>query len=109
MATLVVQKPSLTGVTVTFVSAAGGGDVFPNTGREFIHIKNGDASSHDITVNSVTPCDQGADHDLVVAVGAGVTKAIGPFATTRFNDGSGNVSLTYSAVTSVTIAIVSNL
>jgi len=107
MATLTPQEIVLTGITPTLVAAEAGGDEFVNSGRDFIHIKNGDASSMDVTINSQTPCDQGVDHDVVVAVPASTgEKFIGPFPKDRFNDAAGKVQITYSAVTSVTIGIV---
>lgn len=107
MATLSVQKPVLAGTTITYGACAGGGDQFTNTGKEFILIKNGDASPHTITVASPTQCSQGSTHNVAVVVSAGAELSIGPFASARFNDINGFAQLTYSAVTSVTIAIVS--
>ena len=107
MATLTVQTASLAGAVPTFVAAAGGGDELPNTGRQIFYVKNGDGSPHDVTINSVATCDQGFDHNVTVTVAAGVEKIIGPFPTARWNDtGTGRVAVTYSAVTSVTVAAV---
>jgi hypothetical protein len=107
MATLTPQVVVLTGITPTLVAASAGGDEFVNSGRDFIHIKNGDASSMDVTINSQALCNQGQDHDVVVTVPASTgEKFIGPFPKDRFNDTAGKVQITYSAVTSVTIGIV---
>jgi hypothetical protein len=108
MATLTAQKASLAGTTPSFASAAGGGDEFLNDGDTVIHVKNGSGGSINVTVNSQTPCSQGFDHDLVVAVGAGAEKIIGPFAKARFDDANGKVQLTYSGVTSLTLAVISH-
>ena len=107
MATLTPQVIALAGITPTLVAAEAGGDEFVNSGRDFIHIKNGDAAAMDVTVNSQAPCSQGEDHDVVVTVPAtSGEKFIGPFPKDRFNDTAGKVQITYSAVTSVTIGIV---
>lgn len=106
MADLTVQQLALAGVTPTFGAAAAGGDTFTNSGRTFLVVKNGGASSVDVTANSVTPCNQGFDHDQAIAVAAGAEKWIGPFPKTRFNDATGKVGVTYSGVTSVTVAAV---
>lgn len=106
MSTLSVQKIALTGLAPSYDAAAAGGDEFVNSGRVFIHVKNGGGSSVDVTVDSQTPCSQGYDHDAVVAVGAGAEKMIGPFPKDRFNDTSGKVQVTYSGVSSVTIAAI---
>ena len=104
MAQLTVQKISQTGLAPAFAAAAAGGDTFANGGRAILHVKNGGAGSINVTINSVKPCDQGFDHDVVVAVPAAGERIIGPFDPARFNDSSGNVSVTYSGVTTVTVA-----
>ena len=45
--------------------------------------------------------------DSVVAVGAGVTKLLGPFNPSIFNDENGNMTVTFSAITSITCSIIS--
>jgi hypothetical protein len=106
MANLNVQKIELSGLNPSYVAAAAGGDEFVNSGRAFIHVKNGGASSIDVTVDSQTPCSQGYDHDAVVAVPASEERMIGPFPKDRFNDASEKVQITYSDVTSVTVAAI---
>lgn len=104
MATLAKQQILGTGTVLSYVAASGGGDSFPNSGNDILHVKNGDSGSHTVTINSIRPCDQGFDHDLVVVVAAGAEAEIGPFTVARFGRA---VSVTYSAVTSVTVAIAS--
>lgn len=106
MATLTVQEIPLTGVAPSYDAATGGGDEFVNSGREFIHVKNGGGGSINVTINSQVNCNQGYDHDAVVAVGASAEKMIGPFPKDRFNDSGGKAQITYSGVTSVTIAVI---
>lgn len=110
MAALTPVTPSLTGPSTAMVAAAGGGDTFQNTGKEYFLIRNADAAPHDVTFDSPGTCDfaaaANAAHDNVVTVPAGEQRIIGPFPVTRFNDGNGNVSVTYSAVTSVTVAVI---
>ena len=86
-------------------SAAGGGDAFLNTGREFIEIANGSGSSINVTIATQSTVDGLAVADRVVAVGAGETKKIGPFPKGAYNDSDGKVQVTYSAAGSVTIAV----
>ncbi|RJX18505.1 MAG: hypothetical protein C4570_06400 [Ammonifex sp.] len=104
MAQLTVQNIALAGLTPSYAAAAAGGDNFTNDGRAFLHVKNGSASSINVTVDSAVPCNQGFDHDITVAVAAGADKMIGPFDPERFNDSTGKVNVTYSAVTTVTVA-----
>lgn len=106
MATLNVQKVSLTGITPVYVAAGASGDEFANSGRVFLHVKNGGTSPINVTINSQTPCSYGFDHDVVVAVPNGEDKMIGPFPKARFDDPNGKVQVTYSSVASVTVAAI---
>lgn len=106
MAVLTVQRTALTGLAPVFSGAAVGGDSFVNSGRAYLHVKNGSAAAITVTVNSQTACNYGFDHDAVVNVAAGAETIIGPFAQSRFSDASGLVQVTYSAVTTVTVAVV---
>lgn len=106
MAVLTVQDISRTGLNPSYASAAAGGDSFDNDGRTFVHVKNGSAGSITVTVNSQTACNYGFDHDETVSVPAGGERLIGPFPKERFNDADGRVKLSYSAVTSLTVAAI---
>lgn len=101
MAAIAVQTPGLTGAVITYTAAAAGGDTMANTGVEKLRVKNGGGASINVTINSQRPCDQGTDHDLVIAVAAGAEKEIGPFPPYRFGN---PVQISYSAVTTVTVA-----
>lgn len=107
MATLGVETAVLTGLEPTANAAAAGGDVVPNDGRTVIVVANADASPHDVTVSSPTDCNQGGSHDAVVTVPAGEKRVIGPFKRTRFNNGSGQIALTYSDSTGMTVEVIS--
>lgn len=106
MATLNVQKATLTGLNPTFVAASAAGDDFTNSGKAVLYIRNGGAAEVTVTVNSQTPCNYGFDHDAVVAVPAGGERIIGPFPKARFNDANDKVQIAYSGVTSVTVAVL---
>lgn len=109
MSTLTVLQAGRTtnGANLAGVSAAGGGDVFPNDGKTVLVIKNGGGAGITLTVVTPVTIDGLAVTDLTATIGAGETRAIGPFPPAWYNDGSGNVSLTYSAVTSVTVQPIS--
>jgi hypothetical protein len=104
VATYVVYPIALSGDSKAYVTPANG-DVFPNDGKTFLHVKNANAGTCTVTVNSIKPCDQGQDHDNVVVVAATTgDEMIGPFPQDRFNDASGNVTVTtYSVTASVTV------
>lgn len=107
MAILTVQSIVKTGLIDALVAAAGGGDSFQNTGNEFLDVNNASVGSINVTVAAQKACaDYGvsnAAHDIVVAVGAGVRKKIGPFDPKVYNDANGRVQITYSDVTTLTV------
>lgn len=107
MADLTVQSATSAGLEVTFASATSGGDAFVNDGKSILRVKNGDDADMTVTIDSPTECNQGGTHDITVTVTAGEERDIGPFLRNRFNDEDGKVQVTYSAVTSVTVAVIS--
>lgn len=106
MALLSPQLPTLTGAAVTYAAAAAGGDTFVPTARRRLHVKNGSASS--ITVTIATPATYAglAIADAGGAVAAGEERAFGPFDPALFANSSGVAAVTYTAVTSVTVAVL---
>lgn len=105
MAVLTTQTIVPTGLAPTYSAAAAGGDKVTPGNDTFIHVKNGGGSSITVTIDSVVPSNYGTDVDLVVSVPNGGERMIGPIPAPRFQsltDGLANV--TYSGVTTVTIA-----
>lgn len=106
MATLTNQAVARSGLAPSYAAAAGGGDKFRPNENVLLHVKNGSGGA--ITVTVVTPGSVGGQGiaDLAVSVPAGGERMIGPFPERLFaNAGdSGLASITYSAVTSLTIA-----
>lgn len=98
MATYTVKTAAITGTANTPVAVSGSDD-FANDGNTFLYVENGGGSPSNVTINSVENCDQGFDHDIVVAVSAGTKSLIGPFTVARFG---ASASVTYSFTTSVT-------
>lgn len=113
MAALTKVTPSLAGTATTPVAAAAGGDSVANPrGNTILRVINGGGSSINVTLAAqvaTRPADGTFPamtlSNQVVAVAAGATKLIGPIPP-AFNDGNGNVQITYSAVTSVTVEVV---
>jgi hypothetical protein len=106
MALLSAQAVTRAGLNPAFVAADAAGDTFLPGDRIQLRVKNASAAAVTVTVNSVRPCDQGFDHDVAVSVPAGGDLTIGPFPSERFAGAGGVVSVSYSAVTSVTVAVV---
>lgn len=102
-----VQQIGLAGLAATYTApTATDGDNFANNGKSVVHVKNASGGSINVTINSVRTCNYGFDHDLVVAVAAGAEKFIGPFPKDRFDNDSGQVNVICSAVTDVTMAVL---
>jgi hypothetical protein len=108
MATLTVQEVTRLGVATTYAAAAGGGDSFAPSESTFIEVRNGGGGSINVTIaapKQVLPDLEVTDP--VVAVGAGVNKMIGPFPASQFaQSDDGLADITYSGVTSVTVAAI---
>ncbi|MFZ2905328.1 MAG: hypothetical protein WAZ98_03895 [Cyclobacteriaceae bacterium] len=113
MATLTRQNIVEAGLTPTFAACAGGGDVVDNSdGKTFLHVKNGSGGSLTVTIAAGVAATGIADpkfgtlNKTAVAkvVGAGAEAVIGPFKKHGFNNASEQLAITYSGVTSLTIA-----
>lgn len=108
MAVLTVQAIARTGLDPALAAAAAGGDAFPNTGREFLVVKNANATlSRTVTVASQIPTGaipQGtAKTDLQVQIPALEERWIGPLDPASFNDANGRAVVTYSTEADLTV------
>lgn len=105
MAVLIAQAMPLSGLQPTYAAAASGGDQAPVGEKLVLHVKNGDASAKTVTV--ATP---GTVGDLAIADAAQVIPAGGnaliPLKATYRDPATGRAGITYSAVTSVTVAVL---
>lgn len=112
MGTLLVKKVILAGLNnkVPVYVEPGSlpdGDVFPNSGRIFVHVINGSAGTLVVTINTQTPCNQGVDDDAqVAAILTTEERMIGPFPKSRFNDANGNCNVKCDVQTDVLIAAI---
>ena len=110
MATLTIQSIVEAGLTANYTSAAGGGDVVPNDGTIFLHVKNGGGTSVTVTVTAQTTTTTDPSLGAVTksnvakAIAAGAEAFIGPLKKQAFNNSQGQIAITYSGVTSLTIA-----
>lgn len=106
MALLSTQVVAPTGTALTFAAATVGGDTCATGSDVRLFVKNGSGSS--ITVTLVTPGTVDGDlaiADRTVTVAAGAETAI-PMTDLYRNPSTGVASITYSAVTTVTVAVV---
>jgi hypothetical protein len=110
MAELTIQQITEAGGSVTYSAAAGGGDTADNGGSTFLHIKNGGGSEITATITAQTTSVESSIYGDLTKANASIAIAgsgeafIGPFKPSAFNDGDGEIAITYSGVTSVTIA-----
>ena len=108
MATLTVQDIAVDGLTPSYVAADVAGDEFANSARAFVHVKNGGVSSVNVTIASqFAPSPGVGPADIVISIPAGGETMAGPLNNRVFNNADGNVELTYSDVTNVTVAALS--
>lgn len=106
MALLTTQQMSSAGGAITLVAAAAGGDTADiSNGRTFMWVKNGGGSSITVTLATLGTIDGDlAVTDRTVTVANAAEKLIGPLNPAVYG---GVVAVTYSGVTTVTVAAVS--
>lgn len=108
MATLATQSfnSSAAGKAVSFASAAGGGDKAAPGDDVFLLVRNGGASSIDVTLDATgSAFNATAVADTVVTVAAGEDRLI-PVRREYAAVSDGLAAISYSAVTSVTVAVL---
>lgn len=90
------------------VAADGTGNKWANTGVEFLYVNNGGVGS--ITITQVFGANGTVDGQAgsarTTTVGAGKRMLIGPWPANFYNDASNFMTVTYSGVTTVTVAAV---
>jgi hypothetical protein len=98
-----LQAMNGTGAELTMVAATSGGDLVPNNGGDTILVvNNGGASAITVTAPATKSCSHGFKHDLSESVAAGKTEYIKLY--DRLNNNLNQVPISYSSVTSVTVA-----
>src|SRR5262245_2385259 len=96
-------------LVATATAADATGNNWTNTGGEFLFIKNGGGSSITLTL-AVGPgavVDGQTPTSKTVTVAAGKEFLVGPFPVTIYSDVNNLMNITYSGVTSVTVAVLS--
>lgn len=106
MAVLTVVEPTIDGNDPLYVAAAGGGDEFAVDDDTVFHVRNGSGVSVNVTLTSTAGTEPGiAAANKVVAVPAGANRDIRVKPAGRFKNANGRCAVTYSAVTTVTVAV----
>jgi hypothetical protein len=107
MALLATTAVTVAGTTQTLAAASAGGDTAHVGDGLFLVVKNGDATSKTVTLVTPATLETGdAYPDKAYTVAAGATALI-PLLDVYRNKATGLASITYSAVTSVTVGVFS--
>lgn len=106
MATIGQQTPAREATAITFSAAAGGGDKFENSGRDYLIVRNASGAPVNLTIVTPATTDGLAIADRVVAIGDGETHVLGPWQRDLYNDGDGFVNLTWSSAAGMTLAVI---
>ena len=93
-------------LTALAAAADAAGDNFANTGNEFLYVNNGGGSSVTVTLVAQATLDGQSVTNKTVAVAAGIARLIGPFPKAIYNDANDRMNITWSDVTSVTVAAI---
>lgn len=101
----VISRTGLNLDSVAVAADAGLTEKWAGTGAEFLYVLNGGGSSITVTLNIPTTIDGQAVTAKTVTIAAAEHALIGPFNTSYYNDSNGNVNITWSAVTSVKLAV----
>ena len=111
MAQLAVQQASLSGTPVTYTAAAGGGDTFAvPSGAVGLRIKNGGGSAITATLAFPGSTSYGVPNPAKTtsSIAAGAEVVVGPIPGSAVDPSTGLASVSYSGVTSVTVAVVAH-
>ena len=102
------QALSIDGVEpAAFTPSQVEGHFFANNGATFLLVTNDSNAAITVTIVSQLTVGGLAVADQAVTVDAGATMLIGPFDPKIFNDEDGQTTVTFSAITSVALSILS--
>ncbi|MET9999832.1 hypothetical protein ABZ069_23160 [Streptomyces microflavus] len=105
MAALTAQPVPTAGLTPTYAAAAGGGDTAPIGTNLLLHVINGGGAPVTLTIVTPGTADGLAIADTAKAIAAGASAFV-PLRPVYRNPVTGRAALTYSGVTSVTVAVL---
>lgn len=100
-----VQPFVTDGLAAAYTAPTANNDQVANNGRRMVHVKNGSGSSLTVTVNIGGAINGHSPTGVAVAIAAGADKFLGPFPAS-YNQSDGNVYLDYSAVATITRAVL---
>jgi hypothetical protein len=107
MAILVTQKTSASGLTPSFQAASSGGDQYEPASDTILYFKNGSGSPITVTVVTTASIYGQPISNVSVTVPANGEILAGPYDPGMVaQSGSSLANLTYSGVTSLTVAVI---
>jgi len=107
VATLATQVINQAGLQPSYAAVGGAGDKFSPGDNVFLHVKNTNAATRTVTIDSKVPSNFGTDVDLAVVIPANTGDVmIGPLQAQRFTGPDGFGDISYSATAGLTIAVV---
>ena len=82
------------------------GNLFENSGNDYLLVENNGTASTDVTIISV-PCSHGRTQDEVKTVAASSSIVVGPFARSLFNQSSSSdIFVDFTADTNIQVAVI---
>jgi hypothetical protein len=110
MANIAVQSiTSSTGTTITYQAASAGGDVvtvgLTGLSGVVLRLRNGSGSAITVTLAGSTVCSQGSTHNTVITAAATADTEV-YIPSVCVNASTGNVAVSYSGVTTLTVAAI---
>lgn len=106
---LTVQTIAVGGLVATDEAANTDGEMFINTGKEYLQVRNGHSAPITVTLVTGKTVDGLAIADRAVVVANATTQKIGPFSTDLYNQPSGSdankVYVDFSLVTNLFVAV----
>jgi hypothetical protein len=107
---LTVQTVAVGGLVLVDEAANVDGEMFINTGKEMVLVRNAAGAPINVTLVTGKTVDGLAIADRVVAVANGTTKLIGPLSPDLYNQPSGadagKVHVDFSSITTIFVAVI---
>lgn len=103
-----VQQMSRAGLAPSYSAPdAVNGESIANNGQTFLHVKNTGGAACTVSFDLPNQVDGQTPPDKTVSVPATTgDRMIGPFPIGQYNDSNGNLGVTYSTATGVTVAAI---
>lgn len=106
MAILSVQESTRAGITIVKNACAGGGDSYLNNGNVIPYFENGSGAPITVTFTIAQSVEGSTPAGRQYTIPATSNLLIDPFPEAQYNDVNRRVNMSYSGVTSLTVALI---